>query len=135
MPLINAHADVCSKARCLDFGLNLHLYPYFMYASSKSSGESVHAQTRLSIRCSLIRKFIEISCAGLFLPASLQLFVPFLKLWTPTPHKMMLCPHSFVLLCSTHHAVFVFPRLFLVQAAIIKVCLLCYFTSHQQSFS
>ena len=42
-PPLNAHAEVSSSARCLNFGLGLHLYPYFMYASSEGSGESVHS--------------------------------------------------------------------------------------------
>ena len=39
--LINAHADISSNVRGLDFGLSLHLHPCFMYASSKGSGESL----------------------------------------------------------------------------------------------
>ena len=42
MPLINAHAVVSSGARGLNFGLSLHLHPYFVYASSKGSGKSAH---------------------------------------------------------------------------------------------
>ena len=37
-PPSNANADVSSGARDLDFGLNFHLHPYFVYASSKGSG-------------------------------------------------------------------------------------------------
>ena len=42
MPLIIAHADVSSRARGQIYGLSLHLYPYFVYASSEGSGESTH---------------------------------------------------------------------------------------------
>ena len=35
----NAHAHPCSGARCLIFGLTLHLLPYFMCAKSQGSGE------------------------------------------------------------------------------------------------
>ena len=48
MPLINAHADVhvhadlASKARVLNFGMYIYLYPYFVCASSKGSGKYVH---------------------------------------------------------------------------------------------
>ena len=41
-PLMNAHTDVFSGDRGLKFGLSLHLYPYFLYASSEGSGESAH---------------------------------------------------------------------------------------------
>ena len=34
--------DVSSKARGISFGLSLHLYPCFVYASHQDSGESVH---------------------------------------------------------------------------------------------
>ena len=33
-PLLNAHDDIFSLARDLNFGLSLPLYPYFVYASS-----------------------------------------------------------------------------------------------------
>ena len=39
-PHLNAHADITSGARDLNFDLSLHLHPYFVYASSKGSGES-----------------------------------------------------------------------------------------------
>ena len=42
MPLINAHAEVSSKARDIHFVLSLHLQPYFVYAISEGSGESAH---------------------------------------------------------------------------------------------
>ena len=41
-PRFNTHADVPSRARGLKFGLSLHLHPYFMFSSSKGSGESAH---------------------------------------------------------------------------------------------
>ena len=37
-----AHAAVSSRARCLKFVLSLHLHPYFVFASSQGTGESVH---------------------------------------------------------------------------------------------
>ena len=42
MPLINALADISSKARCLNFTLSLSLHSYFVYASSEGSDESGH---------------------------------------------------------------------------------------------
>ena len=42
MPLIKIHIGVSSGARGIFFGLSLHLHPYFVYASSKCSGEPVH---------------------------------------------------------------------------------------------
>ena len=45
MPLINSHAVVSIKARCLNFGLSLHLHLYFEYASSEGSGESARADS------------------------------------------------------------------------------------------
>ena len=42
IPLINAHADVSSKAMGLHFGLSLNQHPYLRYASSEFSGGSVH---------------------------------------------------------------------------------------------
>ena len=40
--LINVLAYVSSGARGLNFGLSLHLHPYFVCASSKCSGKYVH---------------------------------------------------------------------------------------------
>ena len=54
IPLINADTDISSKVRGLNFGLSLHLHPYFLNASSKGSGKSVYAQTHLSLGCSRI---------------------------------------------------------------------------------
>ena len=48
MPLANTHADVSSKANGLKLGMSLHLYAYFMYASSEGSGESAHMMRRLA---------------------------------------------------------------------------------------
>ena len=39
---LNAHADVFSGAKGLNFGMSLHLYPYFGYASIEGSGEVAH---------------------------------------------------------------------------------------------
>ena len=39
---LNAHIDVSDMARGLKFDPGLHLYPYFVYASSETSGESAH---------------------------------------------------------------------------------------------
>ena len=41
-PPLNAHIDVSDSARGLKFDLSPHLYPYFVYASSETSGESAH---------------------------------------------------------------------------------------------
>ena len=48
------HPDVVSGVRGIMLGLSLHLYPYFCCASSEGSGESAHAQARLSLSCSAI---------------------------------------------------------------------------------
>ena len=47
---LNAHIDVFIRARGLKFDSGLHLYQYFLYASSEA-----YAQTRLSLRCSSIK--------------------------------------------------------------------------------
>ena len=36
------HWQVRYWARCLNFGLNLYLYPFYVCASSKGSGEAAH---------------------------------------------------------------------------------------------
>ena len=41
-PLITAYAALSSKVRGLNFGLCLHLHPYFMCVSSDCSGKSAH---------------------------------------------------------------------------------------------
>ena len=42
MPLMNAHTDISSEVGGSKFGLSLHIHPYFVYASSEDSAESVH---------------------------------------------------------------------------------------------
>ena len=37
---LNAHADLSSEAKGLNFCLSLHLQPFFEYASCEGSGES-----------------------------------------------------------------------------------------------
>ena len=44
MSLVNTHADLSSKARGLNFSLNLHLHPYFVYVRSIGPGKSVHVR-------------------------------------------------------------------------------------------
>ena len=39
-PTINAHASISSGDRGLNFGLGLHLHPYFVHASREGSGKS-----------------------------------------------------------------------------------------------
>ena len=46
-PPISTHVDVSSGARGLNFGLSLYQHPYFVYASSESSGESVNEPSLL----------------------------------------------------------------------------------------
>ena len=41
-PPLNAYAGVYRRARGLKFALSLHLHPFFVYISSKGSGESMH---------------------------------------------------------------------------------------------
>ena len=41
-PSRNAHGDVGREARSIFCGMSHHLHPYFVYASSKDPGESVH---------------------------------------------------------------------------------------------
>ena len=54
-PPSNTHAYISSGAKGLNFGLSLHLHPYFVYASSKSSSESAHfVQAHLSLCCSIM---------------------------------------------------------------------------------
>ena len=42
MPLINNHVDVFSELRRLQFRLDLHIHPYFVYESSEGSSESAY---------------------------------------------------------------------------------------------
>ena len=46
-PPIKENDDVSSRPRCLKFGLNLYIHPYFRYGSSEGSGESAHMRTFL----------------------------------------------------------------------------------------
>ena len=39
-PILNTHADISYGARGLNYGLSLHLHPYFVRASSEGFGES-----------------------------------------------------------------------------------------------
>ena len=39
---LNAYADVSSRARGINFGLNLQLHLYFVYTSSEGSAKLVH---------------------------------------------------------------------------------------------
>ena len=41
-PPFNIHADISRVANGLNFGLSLHLHPYFVYASREGTGESAH---------------------------------------------------------------------------------------------
>ena len=50
---LNAHADVFSGARGLNFGMSLHLNPYFGYASIEGSGEAAHLRR---FACAFSRK-------------------------------------------------------------------------------
>ena len=43
-PAIDYHADISCQAGS-KFGLSLHLLPYFVYASSKGSGQYAHKRT------------------------------------------------------------------------------------------
>ena len=40
--MTTTYADICNKARALNFGLSFYLDPYFLYVSSDGSGEPVH---------------------------------------------------------------------------------------------
>ena len=42
---LNVDVEVSSTARSLNSGPSLYLYPYFVYASSACSGESVHMRS------------------------------------------------------------------------------------------
>ena len=41
-PLINAHGDLFSKVRGLNFGLSFHLHHNLEHLSSRETGKSVH---------------------------------------------------------------------------------------------
>ena len=55
----NFHPCISSKARGLNFGLSLRLHPYFKYATSKGSVESMHIAT---LQCDATNT--KISCNG-----------------------------------------------------------------------
>ena len=38
-PPLNVHADLSRRARGLNFGLSLHLHPFFAYITSKGFGK------------------------------------------------------------------------------------------------
>ena len=61
-PLINAHADVSSRARNLNLSLSLHLHPYFEYASSQGSDEHMH-RLAWAFVAPLVATITKISCA------------------------------------------------------------------------
>ena len=56
--LINIYADVSSDANGLNFGLSIHLHPYFVYASNKGLPESLLLADAISTK---------ISCTGRYL--------------------------------------------------------------------
>ena len=62
----NAFADVSSSARGLKFCLRFHLYPYFVYTSTKGSDESAHLRRlpELWLLNNAIRT--KLSCVGPF---------------------------------------------------------------------
>ena len=64
MPPLNAHADVSSMPRGLNFGLNLNLHPCFMYASSKVSGMTAR-MCRLvgALAVRLCDKYLNLMCS------------------------------------------------------------------------
>ena len=53
---INAHAVISSAARGLNFCLSRHLHSYFVYASNKGSGKSVHLPEPLLLDNVIITK-------------------------------------------------------------------------------
>ena len=48
-PDLNAHADLPSGVRGLNFGLSLHKHPFLLYASSEDSGESARMRRLASV--------------------------------------------------------------------------------------
>ena len=56
--LINIYADVSSDARGLNFGLSIHLQPYFVYASNEGLPEPLLLADAIST---------EISCTSRYL--------------------------------------------------------------------
>ena len=61
-PPLNAHPDVPSGPTCTIFGLRLYLHPYFVYASSEGSCESVqlHRLDRAFVarQCDTCKKYV-----------------------------------------------------------------------------
>ena len=61
-PPLNAYSDVSSGTRSLNFGLGLHLHPYFMHASSEGSDETAHVRSLVralaSRRCNKYHKLV-----------------------------------------------------------------------------
>ena len=49
--ILYAHDDTSGGTRGVSCGASHHLHPYFEKESSKGSGESAHAQTRLTHCC------------------------------------------------------------------------------------
>ena len=47
--------QVFSRTRGLNIDLSLHLHPYFEYANSRGFAESVFAQARLRLQCSIMQ--------------------------------------------------------------------------------
>ena len=55
-PPLDAHADIFSRTRGLNFGLSLHLHSNFVYASKEGSSESTHLRRlALSLGCLIMR--------------------------------------------------------------------------------
>ena len=54
-PPINTHADISRGAKGLNFGLNLHLHPFFVYVGSNGFCESV-------LLCRLVCVFVALHC-------------------------------------------------------------------------
>ena len=87
MPLINAHAyvhahaEISSKARVLNFGMCIHLYPYFVFASSKGSGKSVHVH--ILTKFLLITNVISIMCTGKYSEAT------FVTMWSAVAQLLL----------------------------------------------
>ena len=42
---LNAHADISSRTRCLNFGMCLQIHPTIVYISSEGSGEFSHLRS------------------------------------------------------------------------------------------
>ena len=57
---LNVHADICSQARGIKFGLSIHLHPFFVHACIEGSGQ-IHVLAQILIKkpsdLSLFRHF------------------------------------------------------------------------------